>query len=132
MQMIEIINGNDPIDTAIRTKDVKITGFLMQPYSHSVGDHRTIILNATTLSMVGSYQHKIVYPLCRRLTMQNPRCVTRYMQRLEEQMDAHRMDEQLDELERRMTSYPGTEEQQTELESLDVHMIEIQCAAEAK
>ena len=47
-------------------------------------------------------------------------------------MDAHRMDARLDKLEGRMTSYPGTEEQQAELESLDVHMIEIQCAAEAK
>lgn len=126
------INGKDPIDCGLRTKDVEITGFLMQPYSRSVGDHRTIILDATTLTMVGSYQHIIVYPPCRRLTIQNPRCVTRYMQRLEEQMDAHRMDERLDELERKMTSYPETEEQQAESERLDMQMIEIQCAAEAK
>ena len=56
------INGKDPIDCGLRTKDVEITGFLMQPYSRSVGDHRTIILDATTLSMVGSYQHSIVSP----------------------------------------------------------------------
>ena len=76
------INGKDPIDCVLHTKDIDITGFLMQPYSRSVGDHRTIILDVTTLSMVGSYQHSIVYPPCRRLTMQNKKCVTRYMQRL--------------------------------------------------
>jgi hypothetical protein len=37
----------------------------MLPFSESVGDHRTMILQVTTLSMVGSFQHKIVYPLCR-------------------------------------------------------------------
>ena len=40
-------------------------------------------------------------------------------------MDVHRMDGQLDALERNMTSFPGTEAQQEESERIDIHMIKI-------
>ena len=74
------INGKDPINYVLHTKDVEITRFLMQPYSCSVGYHRTIMLDVTKISMVGSYQHSIVYPPYQRFTMQKQGCVAQYMQ----------------------------------------------------
>ena len=85
----------------LHIKDVEITELLMQPYSCSPGDHRTIILDVTMLFMGGSYQHKIVYLPYQGLNMQHTTYVTRYMQWLKKQIDTHRIDEGLDKLKKK-------------------------------
>jgi hypothetical protein len=47
------VMGSVPIDGVWRTTDIEINNLIMLPFSHSVGDHRTIILDVTTLSMIG-------------------------------------------------------------------------------
>jgi len=50
------VNGSDPIHTVIRLCEIEVTGFLMLPFSESVGDHHTMVLQVTMLSMVGEFQ----------------------------------------------------------------------------
>ena len=126
------MNGSDPIDTVIRSREIEVKGFLMLPFSESVGDHRSMVLQVATLSMVGKFQHKIVYPACRRLTMSNLPCLRRYIARLKDQMDVHNMEARADKLEAVMVDYPATATQMAAAERLDVQMIEIQRAAENK
>jgi hypothetical protein len=65
------IRGKQPIDGVFHTDDLEITGILMMPFSKSAGDHRTYIVDITSLSAVGKYQFKTVFPSCRCLTMNN-------------------------------------------------------------
>jgi len=83
------VMGSVPIDGVWRTPDIEVNNLIMLPFSHSVGDHRTIILDVTTLSMIGSYQHKVVYPPCRPLSNKHKQSVARYVSQLERQMDIH-------------------------------------------
>ena len=69
------VMGSVPIDGVWRTPDIEVNNLIMLPFSHSVGDHRTIILDVTTLSMIGSYQHKVVYPPCRPLSNKHKQSV---------------------------------------------------------
>ena len=124
--------GSLPIDGVWRTTDIEIQSLVMLPFSHSVGDHRTIILDVTTLSMIGEYQHKVVYPPCRRLSTTNKQSVSRYVHQLERQMYIHRMEERLGDLAASVSTYPASPEQQLTAERLDSQLIEMQRFSEKK
>ena len=126
------VYGNDPIDCVLRTTDVEITGTLIQPFSMSVGDHRTIIVDVTALSMIGSYEFKIVYPACRRLSTTNAGSMKKYLTEVESQLENHNLPQRLEKLEREIVDNAATVEQKEELERIDVQTIEIQRHAEAK
>ena len=56
--------GSDPIDTVLWTEDLEVVGLRMNSFDESSGNHRTIILDVTTVSMVGTYKNKVVRPEC--------------------------------------------------------------------
>ena len=126
------VMGSVPIDGVWRTPDIEVNNLIMLPFSHSVGDHRTIILDVTTLSMIGSYQHKVVYPPCRPLSNKHKQSVARYVSQLERQMDIHRVEDRLSLLEASMTSYPASPEQQIAAEHLDTQFVELQRCSEKR
>ena len=98
----------------------------------SVGDHRTIILDVTALSMIGSYEFKIVYPACRRLSTANAGSMKKYLTEVERQLEEHNLPQRLKQLEKEIIDHAATSEQKEELERIDVQTIEIQKHAEAK
>ena len=75
--------GKNPIDCVLTTSNIEVTSMLIQPFSMSVGDHRTIILDVTALSMIGTYEYKVVYPACRRLSTTNKASVEKYTAEVE-------------------------------------------------
>ena len=66
------IAGSQSIDGIFTTHDVESTNFLLLPFTESVGDHRTMILEVSTASTIGHYQGNIVRPSARRLTTKQP------------------------------------------------------------
>ena len=56
------VHGQNAIDCVLTTNDIEATSMLIQPFRMSGGDHRTIILDVTALSMIGTYEYKVVYP----------------------------------------------------------------------
>ena len=66
------VRGSDPIDYVLHTNDIEVQLLRMNSFAESVGDHRTVILDVTTQSMIGEYEYKIVRPQSRRLTTQQP------------------------------------------------------------
>ena len=124
--------GSDPIDTVLKTEDLELGGLRINSFDESSGDHRTIVVDVSTMSMIGKYENKVVRPECRRLTTSCEKSVIKYNGRVEKQMDVHRMDERLAKVSWEASTYPANEEASRKLEQLDTQMIEIQINAESK
>ena len=92
------ISGTKAIDGIFATHELEITGLLELSFDESVGDHRTMIVETTTVSTIGRFQGNIVRPTSRRLTTKQPRVMEAYNSRLEEQYKSHRIQERLDHL----------------------------------
>ena len=64
----------------------------------SISNHRTILLDASTRSTIGVNEFKVVMPQARRLSLTNRKSVINYINRLEKEIDAHKLQERLDKL----------------------------------
>ena len=82
--------------------------------------------------MVGTYENKVVRPECRRLTMSCEKSVQNYNDRVERQMDEHKMERRLAEVSWEAGTYPATMVAAEKLERLDIQMREIQVNAESR
>jgi hypothetical protein len=115
------IAGSMSIDGIFTTNDVEMTNLISLPFNESVGDHRTMILEVSTASTIGHYQGKIVRPSARRLTTKQPRVLSAYNSRLEQQYHMHRIPKRLDELLYRAMETGG--ETSSNYDAHDIHAI---------
>ena len=87
--------GSQPIDGIYVSPDIEVSSFLSLSFHEGVGDHRTMIIDFTSSSMIGHYQGHIVRPTSRRLTTKQPSSVQNYNNELLSQFTAHRIPERL-------------------------------------
>jgi len=125
------IDGSKPIDGVWASEGLEIGGFKMLSFGESVGDHRTMIFDVTTRSLIGKFEHRVVRADCRRLNCKTHSLIS-YMTILERLMSVHKMDQRLDTLIEAIVDDTPTAEQQAKMESLDRQMIELQKCAERK
>ncbi len=92
------ISGSKAIDGIFATRDIEVTGLVELSFDESVGDHRTMIIETTTISTIGRFQGNIVRPSSRRLTTKQPRVMDAYINRLECQYRTHKIHERLSTL----------------------------------
>lgn len=92
------INGSRSIDGIFATADIEITGFSSLSFHESVGDHRSMIVEISTRSAIGTFQGKIVRPTSRRLTTKQPGAIQAYNNQLQRQFTSHRIPERLSTL----------------------------------
>ena len=59
------IYGSIRIDGVWANSNIEIKGFKIIPFSESVGDHRTMIFDVTTRSLLVKFEHLIVRKACR-------------------------------------------------------------------
>ena len=52
--------GSEPIDTVLWTMDLELGGIRINSFNESSVDHRTMLLDVTTVSMVGKFENKVV------------------------------------------------------------------------
>ena len=52
--------GSKPIDGVWASAELEIGGFKILPFSESVGDHRTMIFDVSTRSLIGEFEHRVV------------------------------------------------------------------------
>lgn len=102
----------------------------MLSFGESVGDHRSIVFDVKSRSLLGQYEQPVVRAGCRRLTTKNGNTISRYQELLDEQMAIHRMHERLDYLIEDVGDGPATEEQAGRME--EKQLVEIQQYAERR
>ena len=71
--------GSKPIDGIYISQELEVTSIMILPFSESIGDHRTMIINVSTRSAVGENEYKIVRPEARRLVTRNKKATTKYL-----------------------------------------------------
>ena len=71
------------------SSDLDVTNLLSLSFHESVGDHRTMIVELSSLSILGQPQDTIVRPTSRRLTTKQASSVKAYNAAVAAQCEAH-------------------------------------------
>ena len=87
--------GSQPIDAIYASPEIDVRNCLSLSFHEGVGDHRTMIVDFTTASMIGHYQGHVVRPTSRRLTTKQPSSVRNYNNELLLQLTKHNIPERL-------------------------------------
>ena len=98
--------GSGPIDGGYMTPEIEILNLSMLNFVDSPGDHRSLLFDVSTRSMLGEYTNSICRPVSRRLVMSQKDSVKRYNKIVQEQCSIHRIQERLDAIDK-MTKYCG-------------------------
>ena len=101
--------GSLPIDGIYTSPEIDATNFLSLSFHEGVGDHRTMIVDFTTASMIGHYQGHVVRPTSRRLTTKQPSSVRNYNAALLSQLTSHRIPERLRAIASDAATHPPDE-----------------------
>ena len=62
------IDGSKPIGGVWASRCLEIGGFRLLSFWESVGDHRTMIFDVITRSLIGKFEQRVVRASCRRLS----------------------------------------------------------------
>ena len=125
------IDGTRPIDGVWASDSLEIGGFKMLSFGESVGDHRTMIFDVSSRSLIGKFEHRIVRAGCRRLNCKT-HSLHSYNRILEALMTRHRMDPRLDAIIDKVVDDTPTKAQHAQMEALDRQMVELQKCAERR
>ena len=98
--------GSSPIDGAYRSPEVEIVNLCMLNFAESPGDHRSLVFDISTRSLLGEFRFKVCRPISRRLVTSQEGLVRRYNQIVREQFEIHRILVRLDAVDK-MTRYCG-------------------------
>ena len=126
------VDGKLPIDGVWVSAEIEITHIKLLNFLQSVGDHRSIILEFSTRSFVGTFANKIVKPVSRRLTTKNKTAMFTYNDTVETEFLRHRIPERMDAIDSLldMCGYPTPPWLQKRIHVLHNQMDEIRIHAE--
>ena len=91
------IDGYRPIDEVWASTCLEIGGFKLLSFRGIFGDHRTMIFDVTTCSLIGNFEHRVVMAGCRRLNCKAS-SMKKYIKLLEKLMAENRMDDRVNEV----------------------------------
>ena len=113
------------------SRSLEIGGFKMLSFGESVGDHRTMIFDVSTRSLIDKFEHRLVRAGCRRLNCKTS-SLTSYNRILESLMTRHCMERRLDAIIDAIVDDAPTEAQRAQMDALDKQMVEFQKCAERR
>ncbi len=99
-------SGNTPIDGGYKSPEVEIVNLAMLNFLESLGDHRSLVFDISTRSLLGVYRYKVCQSVSPRLVTSQASSVRRYNKIIWEQFSIHRIEECLNAVDN-MTWYCG-------------------------
>ena len=126
------ISGSVPIDGVFCTSDLDCPNLLSLSFHEGVGDHRTVIIEVTTLSALGQLQSNIVRPTSRRLTTKQTSSVVAYNAFLATQCSTHNIPSRTSALLQAasLEGFPVSQKTSQAIQTLHSQMHEIRISAE--
>ena len=124
------ISGSKPIDGVYHSDNLEVTSTLLLSFHEGVGDHRTVLIDITARSLLGTDGHRIVRPPARRLATSNKKAVNRFNKYVESKLQEHRLHDRLATVSRILQKNPQDEYGKRMLEVIDVQTTEILTAGE--
>ena len=112
-------NGSSPIDGIWVTPKIEVTGAKILPFSKSIGDHRSFLLETTTRSTLGQDLPKIVRVEARRLSCRSPPTKQAYISLMEKESQHHCLLDRLESIAEDI-EFPCSAADQQRLENLDM------------
>ena len=108
--------GTKPIDGVWTTRDLEVVSAAAMPIGFGVGDHRMLVIDVTTTSLVGFQPQPIKHPKARRLNSRTPGAKKAYNKKLDSLFTRHKL---VDKLAEAHQSGLTTESLQLVLDKLD-------------
>jgi hypothetical protein len=102
--------GSVPIDGGYISPEIEIINLSMLNFVDSPDNHRSLLLDVSTSSMLGEHLNKICRPVSQRLVTSQVQSVERYNKIFKEQCSIHRIQDCMDAINR-MTKYCGYQRQ---------------------
>ncbi len=99
-------SGKLPIDGGYKSPEVKIVDLAMLNFAESPGNHRSLLFDVSTRSLLGEFRYKICRPVSRRLVTSQADSVKRYNKIVRAQFEIHRIVGRMDTVDK-MTRYCG-------------------------
>jgi hypothetical protein len=85
------IDGSEPIDGIYYTHNLEIMAILQLSFHKSVRDHRTVLVNVTTRSVIGQQEYRVVRPTICRLATRNKSSMNAYLKDMRVQFENHKL-----------------------------------------
>jgi sentrin-specific protease 1 len=123
--------SNGAIDGIWVSDDLEVVGASYLPFDHEIGDHRPVMVDILSRSILGVPKKTIVRPKARKLSSRVPRIRNNYLSVVREKFKMHQVDKKLRSLEER-ASFPPTQDVEEGMEKLDNLVEEIMLQAEGQ
>ncbi len=97
-------SGKSPIDGGYKSPEVEIVNLSMLDFAESPGNHRSLLFDISTRSLLGKFRYKICCPVSHQSVTSQADSVKRYNEIVREQFEIHRIVERMDAVDK-MTKY---------------------------
>lgn len=124
------VSGSKPIDVVYHSSDIEIVATKQLSFHESVGDHRSVIIDVTSRSLIGTDGNRIVRPTARRLVCSNKKSVDQFIKYVEKELNRHRLHEKLSTASQLLYKNTNDETALGMMESIDAQMAQIFIAGE--
>jgi hypothetical protein len=98
--------GKSPINGGYKSPEVGIVNLSMLNFAENPGNHRSLLFDISTCSLLGKFRYKICRPVSRQLVTSQADSVKRYNEIVREQFKIHRIVERMDAANK-LTKYCG-------------------------
>jgi hypothetical protein len=85
------INGSAPIDGAYHSPELEVTAVTQLSFHDGFGDHRTVLVDITTRSVIGQQEYRIVRPAVHKITTRNKESTKNYLKDMAKQFEMHHL-----------------------------------------
>jgi hypothetical protein len=99
-------SGKSPIDGSHKSPEVEIVNLSMLNFAESPSNHRSLLFDISTYSLLGEFRYKVCRPVSRRLVTLQADSVKHYNKIVRDQFKVHRIVERMDTVDK-MTTYCG-------------------------
>jgi hypothetical protein len=120
----------EPINGVWFLLELEVLSTVQLSFHEGVGNHRSVLVDVGAKSAIGKQEFQVVHLHARRLRSTNVKACTKYLSYLEQQMQTHRMADQLSTCEKQITSYPAPPDVQHHMQRLNSQTLEMQWGAE--
>lgn len=127
------LSGSLPIDGIFASSELDVTNLLSLSFHESVGDHRTMVVELSSLSLLGQPQGTVVRPTSRRLTTKQALSVQAYNSTMSSQCLTHNIRQSTSILMETVTQewFPVAPDTSRAIQALHHQMDEIKASAES-
>jgi hypothetical protein len=98
--------GKLPINGSYKSPEVEIANLSMLNFVESPGNHRSLLFDISTQSLLDKFRYKICRPVSRRLVTTQADSLMHYNKIVQEQFETHRIVKRMDAVDK-MTQYCG-------------------------